>query len=510
MMAMKFCLRLFIASLGLVAVGCATRGGVHYSGASKVTGWKYNDPKFGAFEVYELYEQPTPPGMVFVPGGTFTMGRVAEDLPYEWNNAPRRVSIDAFYIDVTEIRNIDYREYIHWLEIVYVSYPEVVRQALPDTLAWRKPLGYNESFVEFYFRFTSYNEYPVVAVSWLQANDYCVWRTDRVNELALINAGVLDLNVLDQKDADNFNIDAYLANEYTGAVKRNLPDITGRSPEGRPVKYEDGILFPRFRLPTEAEWEYAAIASIGNTETGVLSGRDIYPWKGNRVRQQKEGPTQGQLMANFQKGRGDLMGIASNPDGNAPEPLPVTSFWPNDFGLYCMAGNVNEWVLDVYRTLSFEDVEDARPFRGNIYTTWAKDEEGRPIKDSLGRLKRDTVGYVNNRPNYLVGDNRNYRDGDMLSSINTGEEDMDKKEETVNSNKMYYQGEGEKRQGMASLVNEQSRVYKGGSFLDRVYWLSPGTRRFLDEGQSKEDIGFRCAMDRLGGANFKPKPSSSK
>jgi gliding motility-associated lipoprotein GldJ len=502
---MKFCLRLLIVSFGLVVGGCAlgTRSSSLYSGASKVTGWKYNDPKYGAFEVYSMYDQPTPPGMVFVPGGTFTMGRITEDLPYEWNNPQRRVSIDAFYIDATEIRNIDYREYIHWLESVYTSYPEIARNALPDTLAWRKPLGYNESFVEFYFRFTSYNEYPVVAVSWTQANDYCAWRTDRINELALINAGVLDFSVADQKDADNFNTEAYLSGEYTGVVKRNLQDLSGRNPEGRTVRYEDGILFPKVRLPTEAEWEYAAMASVGNAATGVLNGRDIYPWKGNRVRQ-TEGKEIGSLMANFQKGRGDLIGIANNPDGNAPQPVPVTSFWPNDFGLYCMAGNVNEWVLDVYRALSFEDVEDARPFRGNIYTTLARNEEGRPVKDSLGRLKRDTIGYVNNRPNYAIGDNRNYRDGDIISAVNTSEEDMEKKEERINSNRMYYPGKGEKRQGMSTFVSEYSRVYKGGSFLDRAYWLSPGTRRFLDERQSKEDIGFRCAMDRLGGAKFKP------
>jgi gliding motility-associated lipoprotein GldJ len=503
---MKFCLRLLVVSFGLVVVGCATGGGAHYSGVSKTTGWKYNDPKYGAFEVLAMEEQPTPAGMVFVPGGTFTMGRVTEDLPYEWNSPQRRVSIDAFYIDATEIRNVDYREYIHWLEMVFVSYPEVARNALPDTLAWRKPLGYNESFVEFYFRFTSYNEYPVVAVSWAQANDYCTWRTDRVNEKALIDRGILEYSVADQKDADNFNTDAYMAGEYTGVVKRNLEDISGRNPEGRRVRYEDGILFPKFRLPTEAEWEYAAMASTGNVATGVLSGRNIYPWKGDRVRQTGN-VNKGTLMANFQKGRGDLIGVANNPDGNAPQPLPVTSFWPNDFGLYCMAGNVNEWVLDVYRALSFEDVEGARPFRGNIYTTLAKNEEGRAMKDSLGRLKRDTIGYVHNRPNYLLGDNRNYRDGDMLSIINPGE-DMDKKEESINSNKMYYQGEGVKHQGMSSLVNERSRVYKGGSFLDRAYWLSPGTRRFLDETQSREDIGFRCAMDRLGGAKFKPVTSS--
>lgn len=498
---MKLYQKLLIAAVGVAAFGCASSGPGAPTGASKTTGWKYNDPKFGGFEVREMYDQPTGPGLVFIPGGTFTMGRVTEDIVRDWNNQPRRVSIDSHYIDATEVRNVDYREYVYWLGLIYASYPEIARKALPDTLSWRKPLAYNEPLVEYYFRLAAFNEYPVVGVSWLQASEYCTWRTDRVNEMALIRAGILDFNVLEQKDDNSFNTDSYLAGEYAGKVKRNLPDITGRNPEGRRAGYEDGILFPKYRLPTEAEWEYAATAIMGNPNTGLLGDRGVYPWKGYRVRR-ADGPNKGMLMANFQRGRGDLMGVAGGGDATAPMPMPVTSFWPNDFGLYCMAGNVNEWVLDVYRALSSEDVEDARPFRGNIYTAIARDEEGRPQRDSVGRFVRDTVGYVGNRPNYMVGDNRNYRDGDMLSAVNS-EVNMEKKEDRANSNKMYYQGKGENRQGMTSLVNEHSRVYKGGSFIDRAYWLSPGTRRFLDESQSKEDLGFRCAMDRLGAAEFR-------
>lgn len=502
---MKLYVKLLFVAVGIAAIGCAGSGsgGAGASkGASKTTGWKYNDPKYGGFEVREMVEQPTGPGLVFVPGGTFSMGRLTEDLPYEWNNQPKRVSVDSYYIDATEVRNVDYREYVYWLGLVYVSYPDVARAALPDTLAWRKPLAYNEPLVEYYFRLASFNEYPVVGVSWAQASDYCSWRTDRVNELALVRAGVLESNVLEQKDANSFNTDAYIAGEYIGKVKQNLKDYTGRNPQGRRAGYEDGILFPKYRLPTEAEWEYAAAANVADQVTGLQGSKGIYPWKGYRVRQ-SEGKEKGQLMANFQKGRGDLMGIAGNTEG-ATTPMPVTSFWPNDFGLYCMAGNVNEWVMDVYRALTFEDVEDSRPFRGNIYTAVSRNEEGRVQRDSLGRIKRDTVGYVGYRPNYMVGDNRNYRDGDMLSAVSS-ELDLSKKEIHANSDRMYYQGKGENREGMASLVNEHSRVYKGGSFMDRAYWLSPGTRRFLDEGQSKEDLGFRCAMDRLGAADFKKK-----
>jgi len=506
---MKLYLKLLVVAIALIAFSCSSSsssfsGGVggtsKTTGSSKTTGWKYNDPKFGGFEVREMYNQPTGPGLVFIPGGTFTMGRVGEDIVHDWNNQPRRVSVGDYYIDATEVRNVDYREYLHWLGIVYVSYPEVARKALPDTLAWRKPLAYNEPLVEYYFRLASFNEYPVVGVSWLQACEYCLWRTDRVNEMALIRAGILDFDVLEQTDDNSFNTDAYLAGEYKGKVKKNLPKITDPKGEGRRVSYEDGILFPKYRLPTEAEWEYAATAVVGSSSTGLLGDRGVYPWRGYRVRK-ADGPGKGLLMANFQKGRGDLSGVAGSGDGSAPEPMPVTSFWPNDFGLYCMAGNVNEWVLDVYRALSFEDVEDARPFRGNVFTKIITDEDGRPQRDSLGKIKRDTVGYLGNRPNYMVGDNRNYRDGDMLSAVNS-ELDKDKKEDRANSNRMYYSGKGENQQGMASLVSENSRVYKGGSFKDRAYWLSPGARRFLDEYRAQEDLGFRCAMDRLGAAEF--------
>ncbi|MDR0419382.1 MAG: SUMF1/EgtB/PvdO family nonheme iron enzyme [Prevotellaceae bacterium] len=498
---MKLYLKLlFVFVTTVVATGCGMLGGSS-SGKSSTTGWKYNDPNFGAFEVQKMENQATGPGLIFIPGGTFTMGRDADDILYDWNNTPRRVSVDSYYIDATEVRNVDYREYVHWLSLVYVSYPEIAKRALPDTLTWRRPLAYNEPLVEHYFRLTSFNEYPVVGVSWIQANEYCAWRTDRVNELALVQAGILDMNILEQKDDNSFSTEAYLAGLYTGKVKRNLPDLTGRSADGRLVNYSDGILFPKYRLPTEAEWEYAAAAPVADPVTGMVADRNIYPWKGNSVRKTTK-PGQGMLMANFQKGRGDLMGVAGNGDGSAPLPMPVNSFWPNDFGLYCMAGNVNEWVMDVYRALSSEDVEDFRPYRGNVFTTVVTDENGVPLKDSLGRVQREVEGFAGNRPNYMTGDNRNFRDGDMLSAISP-EVDLTKKEEPANSTKMYYQGTGASRQGLSSLVNEASRVYKGGSFLDRAYWLSPGTRRFLDEAQSKEDLGFRCAMDKLGGAEFK-------
>ncbi len=82
------------------------------------------------------------------------------------------------------------------------------------------------------------------------------------------------------------------------------------------------------------------------------------------------------MKANFVRGRGDMMGMAGALNDNADIASPVFSYDPNDYGLYCMAGNVNEWVSDVYRPLSFLDVEEFQPFRGNVITEYKRDENG--------------------------------------------------------------------------------------------------------------------------------------
>ncbi len=459
---------------------------------SPTTGWEYNNPDNGGFEVVIGAEQQTGPGLVLIEGGTFTMGRVQEDVMFEWNNAIRRVTVSSFYMDETEIRNIDYRLYLWWLKRVYTDYPEVAMRALPDTLVWRSPLGFNEPYVQYYFRHPSYDNYPVVGVNWLQANDYSAWRSDRVNEQLLIDEGVLNYDP-NQINENNFNTEAYLAGQYEGVVNQNLPSLDPNQEERR-VKLEDGILLPRYRLPTEAEWEFAAYALKGNTFEERIFERRVYPWDGHIVRNANT-RSQGEFMANFIRGRGDLMGVAGSLNDNGSITVDVKSYWPNDYGLFCMAGNVNEWVQDIYRPLSAEDVDGFNPFRGNVYTDLSRDANGNVLtKDDLGKMRVDTVNDVDvaNRYNYQKGDYRNYRDGDYLSTIETsGEWNNDQDEGTK---KMYVQDET----GYFSLVDDNARVIKGGSWKDRAYWLNPSTRRFLDQEASRDDIGFRCAMIRVG------------
>lgn len=458
--------------------------------ASNSTGWNYNDPKNGGFQVDNYEGQETGPGLVFVEGGTFTMGRVEQDVRYDWDIVPRRVTVSSFYMDETEVNNTDYREYLYWINRVFsASYPEVWKKALPDTLVWRSKLAYNEPFVELYLRHPAYAFYPVVGVNWLQANDFCAWRTDRVNENILIREGILQTNP-NQVDEDNFNTDSYLAGQYEGLVRTDLIDLDPNK-DTRKVKIEDGLLLPRYRLPTEAEWEFAALGLIGNTVYERVTERRLYPWNGHILRNKDEA-YKGQMMANYKRGRGDNMGAAGSLNDMADIPAPVASYWPNDYGLYCMAGNVNEWVMDVYRPLSLEDDDDFRAFRGNTFKTQLREEEGEIAeKDSLGRIIFREVTEEENldRRNYKKSDNINYLDGDYESSIFYTEEEYLEGEK---SQKRMYQW------SVTSLINDKAHVYKGGSWKDRAYWLVPGTRRFLDEKQRTDDLGFRCAMMRVG------------
>ncbi|MFC2086638.1 SUMF1/EgtB/PvdO family nonheme iron enzyme [Bacteroidota bacterium] len=488
---MKYRIKLPVILIGVVFLAsCAGGGNPNFS---STTGWDYNNPDNGGFEVVLDYEQQTGPGLVLIEGGTFVMGNTQDEVMSVYNSFPTRVTVASFYMDETEIKNVDYREYLHWLKRVYVDYPEVHRDALPDTLVWRSPLGFNEPYAETYFRHPAYNYYPVVGVSWVQASNYCLWRTDRVNEQLLINEGILLPNP-NQVNEENFNSDAYLAGQYEGLVGRNLPSLDPNQEERR-VRFEDGILLPKYRLPTEAEWEYAALGLIGNTYDERIYGRKMFPWNGHNVRN-SQGKAMGQMMANYKRGRGDMMGVAGALNDNASITAPVRSYWPNDYGLYCMAGNVNEWVLDVYRPLSFQDLEDFRPFRGNVFETLLKDEEGRIVqKDSLGRLRyrEVTEEESQDRMNYQKSYYKNYKDGDKSSSL-TYSNDMDIDER--GSGRMY--GNDPTTGEMITRVNDRTRVYKGGSWRDRSFWLNPGTRRYLHEEKSTDDIGFRCAMNRVG------------
>jgi formylglycine-generating enzyme len=333
-----------------------------------------NDGQVHGVAPASRWSLPKPPGMVYIPSGTFHMGPSDEDVNYAFTARNKQVSISGFWMDATEITNNEYRQFTYWVrdsiaaklmgfvkqnkegseyidwkkaaaikwgdkttlekietmlytpdnrifgkkemdpsKLVFHSeildYKEAAKREnasaprskfivkkdipiYPDTLSWVRDYAYayNEPMAKKYFGHPAFGNYPVVGVNWKQATAYCEWRT-------------------------------ILLNSYLEAKKR--------SPESD------------FRLPNEAQWEYAARGGRSQAQ---------FPWGGPYLRNKK-----GCLLANFKPGRGNY------PEDGGFYTVRADAYWPNDFGLYNMAGNVAEWTSSLYYEGGYNFQHDMNP-----------------------------------------------------------------------------------------------------------------------------------------------------
>ncbi len=342
-----------LTALALVSVSCKPKG--------KIQGAPINDGQLHGVAPTARQSMMKPPGMVYVPPGTFHMGPSDEDINYNFTSRNKQYSIAGFWMDATEISNNDYRQFVNWvrdsLAAIQLGYmktsadgdtavdwkkayaikygdkatleklsqlvlapdnrlynqmdidPDKIvynvqgfdlkaaakfenkgrprkdfiyrynQPVYPDTLVWMRDFSYsyNEPMTRRYYAHPSFGNYPVVGVTWKQATAFCEWRTHYLNSF-----------LVSHKFASESN----------------------------------------FRLPTEAEWEYAARG--GRTQS-------MFPWGNYYLRNKK-----GCLLANFKPGRGNYA-----EDGGFYT-VRVDAYWPNDFGLYNMAGNVSEWTSSYF------------------------------------------------------------------------------------------------------------------------------------------------------------------
>lgn len=223
---------------------------------------------------------------------------------YKVTPPPNTVNIsDNFYIDKTEITNIDYMQYLSWLESIHGKDSKILQEAVLDMTVWYSK-G-EDVFARVYFGHPSYHYYPVVGITLEQAKKYSAWRTQVVTEARLVTLGLIKFSY-NQTSENHFTIERYLAGEIDSIIK-----------------HED-ILVPEYTIPTEKEWE-----EVAECEGKAFPCMDENSSKNKKMKKQRH------LMYN-------TLGI--NDDGFSTMITMVRWQGIDTKGIYGLIGNVSEMI----------------------------------------------------------------------------------------------------------------------------------------------------------------------
>lgn len=395
--------------------------------------------------------QPDPYGMLYLPMGSYNMGPSDQDVPYASTTKSKTVSVQAFYMDETEITNNEYRQFVFWVRdsIAHrIIGEEVDEEHLIFTdayeqdydvphinwnarIEWSEPEQREALEVMYYPEFERFRGRREIDGRKLDYEYFWIDYRDAARKggpgAPLRQRGMTDRSVFIKRDVINVYPDTLVwVHDFTYSFNEPMTKMYFSHPayDDYPVvgvtwkqarafgiwrtdllnKYLHqigGVSVQDFRLPTESEWEYAA-----------RGGLDLapFPWGGPYIRN-----TRGCFLANFKPMRGNYV------DDGGFHTVPVTSYSPNDYGLYCMSGNVAEWTSNAYDESSYDFAHDLNM----DYTYEAKDDDP-PV------LKR--------------------------------------------------------------------KVIRGGSWKDISYYLQNGTRAYEYQDTAKSYIGFRNVMSYLGRA----------
>ena len=323
-------------------------------------------------------------GMVYVKSGQVHIGQSDEDIFSTYLQTKKSVSIQGFYMDDTEITNNEYRQFVQWTtdSIAHVLMGDFYDDDFGNQkLDWELELDYTDPTLDemFYTGDMSLGgrelnttklifEYKDVDLKKAASNP----KMNRKDLITKYTVPVYPDTLCWIRDFSYSYNEPYTRNYYSHPAFDDYPVVgvnwhqanafckwrTGlynTYKEGKEIQTEE------FRLPSEVEWEYAA-----------RGGRDLapYPWGGYYVRNAK-----GCLLANFKPGRGNY------PEDGGLYTVKADEYFPNDYGLYCMSGNVAEWCIDAYNENAYSRQHDLNP----VYKYDATDTDPEVLKRKVIR-----------------------------------------------------------------------------------------------------------------------------